>query len=231
MICDTIMSERSLIGDEMSKEQDFKTLYAKSLEKRDNLTVKQKKILEVSLELFATQGFEATTSAQIAEKAGVSAGSVYHHFQNKKELLIAVLTPLFSTGIQTMADEFITSTFEQKFVTFDDFITTIIADRMTFIHDNIWELRLIFGQLLTNKSLADQIKKIIGAQMAKAVIPTIDRFKAEKKIIDLPDEVICSFIFGPIISYLGKLILNVDSSKLDEEIQYTSRLLIRSLCP
>lgn len=231
VVCDIIMSEHSFIRDKMPKEQDIKTLYTKSLEKMDNLTTKQKKILEVSLELFATQGFEATTSAQIAEKAEVSAGSVYHHFQNKKELLIAVLTPLFSMSMQTVADEFISSAFEQKFLTLDDFIITTVTDRMTFIYDNIQELRLMFEQLLTNKSFGDQIKKIMGEQIIKAVIPTIEYFKNKKEIIDLPNETICSFMFGPIIAYFGKLVLDIDFYVLDKEIQYTSQLLIRALHP
>lgn len=44
------------------------------------------KALEAALELFSHQGFGATTMRQIAEKAGVSVGNVYHHFKGKEEI-------------------------------------------------------------------------------------------------------------------------------------------------
>ena len=61
----------------MSEEQTLNEVYADTLKKMENLTEKQKKVLQASLELFASQGFEATTSQQIAKRAGVSVGSVY----------------------------------------------------------------------------------------------------------------------------------------------------------
>lgn len=48
-------------------------------------------ILEAALALFSHQGYRATSIREIAERAGVSTGNVYHHFRDKdaifKELL------------------------------------------------------------------------------------------------------------------------------------------------
>lgn len=79
----------------MSEEQTLNEVYADTLKKMENLTEKQKKVLQASLELFASQGFEATTSQQIAKRAGVSVGSVYHTFPTKQAILVAVLAPIF----------------------------------------------------------------------------------------------------------------------------------------
>lgn len=40
-------------------------------------------ILEAGLALFASQGYRATNMRQIAERAGLSVGNIYHHFPNK----------------------------------------------------------------------------------------------------------------------------------------------------
>jgi len=40
-------------------------------------------VLDAALELFSTQGYRATTLRQIAERAGLSVGNIYHHFPNK----------------------------------------------------------------------------------------------------------------------------------------------------
>ena len=41
--------------------------------------------------LFTARGFDATTIDDIAERAGVAKGAVYHHFPSKEELFVAVL--------------------------------------------------------------------------------------------------------------------------------------------
>ena len=40
-------------------------------------------VLDAALALFSTQGYRATTLRQIAERAGLSVGNIYHHFPNK----------------------------------------------------------------------------------------------------------------------------------------------------
>lgn len=55
------------------------------------MTEKQEKILKAALELFATQGFAATSTAKVAKKAGVSEGLIFRHFENKQGLLEAIM--------------------------------------------------------------------------------------------------------------------------------------------
>jgi AcrR family transcriptional regulator len=48
-------------------------------------------ILEAALELFSHRGFGATSVRDIATKAGVSTGNVYHHFPDKDALFRTLL--------------------------------------------------------------------------------------------------------------------------------------------
>jgi len=48
-------------------------------------------VLESALELFAQNGYAHTTTRQIAQKAGISTGLMYHYFAGKEALLKAVL--------------------------------------------------------------------------------------------------------------------------------------------
>ncbi len=50
---------------------------------------KKKRIFEVAIDLFLTNGFDNTSMDQIAEQAGVSKQTVYSHFRNKEELFSA----------------------------------------------------------------------------------------------------------------------------------------------
>jgi len=48
---------------------------------------KRDKILEVMLRLIKEQGIQATPMAQVAKEAGVAAGTIYHHFASKEQLV------------------------------------------------------------------------------------------------------------------------------------------------
>jgi AcrR family transcriptional regulator len=53
-------------------------------------------LLVAARELFADKGFAATGREEIAERAGVTRGALYHHFASKTELAAAVVEQLES---------------------------------------------------------------------------------------------------------------------------------------
>ncbi len=55
-----------------------------------NKASKRRRILEAATELFTEQGFEATTTAAIAKRAGIGAGTLYLYVESKEDLLVAV---------------------------------------------------------------------------------------------------------------------------------------------
>ncbi|MCH1625962.1 TetR/AcrR family transcriptional regulator [Ferdinandcohnia quinoae] len=53
--------------------------------------VKKQLIMEKAIELFAKQGFEATSVQQITEQCGISKGAFYLSFKSKGELIVALI--------------------------------------------------------------------------------------------------------------------------------------------
>ncbi|GFZ96487.1 TetR/AcrR family transcriptional regulator [Nesterenkonia alkaliphila] len=53
---------------------------------------KRRHILDSAAVLFAEQGYERTTTAQLCSQAGISPGALYHYFPGKKQVFLAVLT-------------------------------------------------------------------------------------------------------------------------------------------
>jgi TetR/AcrR family transcriptional repressor of nem operon len=51
----------------------------------------QERLLQIAFQLFHEQGFHATGVATILREAGVNAGSMYHFFKSKDDLLLKVL--------------------------------------------------------------------------------------------------------------------------------------------
>ena len=48
-------------------------------------------ILDAALALFSHQGYRATSMREIADRAGVSTGSVYHQFKDKEAIFLTLL--------------------------------------------------------------------------------------------------------------------------------------------
>jgi AcrR family transcriptional regulator len=87
------------------------------------------RIMETALDLFASKGINKTSSNEIAQKAGVSIGTFYSYFENKKDLFLEILEnhlENFITGIYTVnaADtipikDIIKDHIHKAFLTFD----------------------------------------------------------------------------------------------------------------
>jgi TetR/AcrR family transcriptional repressor of nem operon len=78
--------------------QSEQILQMKTLLKERNIDTKKlregvaeltrQKIVDAAMRLFASDGYQNTSIDKIAQDAGVTKGAVYHHFKDKKELLM-----------------------------------------------------------------------------------------------------------------------------------------------
>src|SRR5215218_10097699 len=62
----------------------------------------RERLILAAVDLFTEQGYDATTVAQIAERAGVTKSTFFRHFPDKRELLVAgqeTLSRLLAEGI------------------------------------------------------------------------------------------------------------------------------------
>ncbi|WP_213000825.1 TetR/AcrR family transcriptional regulator [Winogradskya consettensis] len=67
----------------------------------------RERLVMAAVDLFTEQGYDATTVAQIAERAGVTRSTFFRHFPDKRELLVAgqeTLSLLLAEGIAEAPD-------------------------------------------------------------------------------------------------------------------------------
>jgi AcrR family transcriptional regulator len=134
--------------------------------------VKKQLIMEKSLELFAKQGFEATSVQQITEHCGISKGAFYLSFKSKDELIIALIDHFMSQFISNI-DYVVKNSkddkllFEFYYATFDsfhkqsDFAKILIKEQMQSINE---ELILKFHSYdrLIEKVILEMIEQLYG---------------------------------------------------------------------
>jgi AcrR family transcriptional regulator len=98
-------------------------------------------IMETSLELFAENGYHATSISQIAEKAGISKGLMYNYFESKKELLEALITHGFDSIFENFDVNHDEALKEEEFIYF-------IKQNFQLLRENLQHWKLFFSLLL-----------------------------------------------------------------------------------
>ena len=61
---------------------------------------RREQLIEVATKLFAKHGYEATTTAAIADAAGVTEPILYRHFKSKQELFVAIVREMSDQTMQ-----------------------------------------------------------------------------------------------------------------------------------
>ena len=131
---------------------------AKSMEKSNT----REQILEAALDLFAVNGYEATSISQLADAVGIRKASLYSHFANKQDILDNVV----ETVLKGYADHsiFVRANWDDPEFTKDKIgmnaedVAQLIQGEMRFIlhdpHISKGRILLIFEQY-RNEELAE----------------------------------------------------------------------------
>src|SRR5690625_84457 len=91
-----------------------------------DLTEKQRDILKAAVKLFAENGYAATSTSEIARKAGVAEGTIFRHYKTKKELLLSLVSPVEVSLLAPMIKQDLEKVLGQKYETFQEFIRAMI---------------------------------------------------------------------------------------------------------
>lgn len=59
-------------------------------------------ILEAAAEVFVERGFDAATTRDIGERAGILSGSLYHHFATKEEMLFVLVSEVYTEALSSL---------------------------------------------------------------------------------------------------------------------------------
>ena len=56
-----------------------------------NIDNSKEQILEAAMKVFVKNGYEQTKMDVIADVSGLSKGAIYHHYESKKDLFLALI--------------------------------------------------------------------------------------------------------------------------------------------
>ncbi|MDX2240520.1 MAG: TetR/AcrR family transcriptional regulator [Leptolyngbyaceae cyanobacterium bins.302] len=116
------------------------------------------RILKSALRLFARQGYDGTTTRDLAEAANVAEGTLFRHFPNKKAILIEVATQGWVEILTDLLTE-LSGMGSYKAV------AQVMRRRMLHLHENADMLRVCFMEAQFHPDLRDHIQTEVIAKM------------------------------------------------------------------
>ena len=197
--------------------------YQRQINNKD-MPVGKKKVLAAALELFSNNGFHATTTAKIAQLAGVSEGTIYKYFPSKNELLKQLLTPLF---LKIKNNFFIKV---QNYHNLTELVSFFVEDRVQFVINNFSLFKLFIQEVLIQSPMAEILDNILNDQ--EGIFSDLQKLKDNFPEINQqlsPLEILRIFL-GPMIVYIFQnQLFQAEVENYHQDLELIKRQIIAGL--
>lgn len=168
---------------------------------QQKLPAGQKKVLIAAIHLFASRGFHATTTAEIAKEAQVSEGTIYKYYSSKRNLLNSLLTPL----LKSIRDNFIAKLDETQ--PLDKLIQQAVEDRIQFGTENFDLIKILVQEILTSTDQSLPLTEVING--TDGLAEQLSKLKDTYPFINqsLTTIQMLRIIIGPLLAYVSQICL------------------------
>ncbi|WP_122035567.1 TetR/AcrR family transcriptional regulator [Aliivibrio sp. EL58] len=163
---------------------------------------KKQQTIKAAIELFAVQGYEKTSIAQICESANVSKGLVFHHFKNKEDLLKAVFVRMaeiisnVSENANLLNEE---ASVKEKFITLLEHIFLSMTNpEQKLFYQFDYQVKCQPSMRLILKDLLDERYKLMMASFDGILcdIPNANHFVDSHMLIAEIDGIALNYLFS-----------------------------------
>jgi AcrR family transcriptional regulator len=181
------------------------------------LTEKQRKILESAIDVFAEKGFAATSTNEIAKRAGVAEGTIFRHYKTKKDLLAAIVSPLLTKMVAPFViKDFKRDVFEKEYESYSDFLRKLMENRLKFARGHVPLLKILIQEIAFQPEFKAAFEKIFREHIYPLFKNVVRHFKEKGELKDMPEDTIIRLTISTIVSTIIARILILNDSEIDE---------------
>jgi len=215
----------------MNEQQWLKELLQRNGEDV-KLSEKQIKILQAAIEMFAEKGYAATSTSEIAKRAGVAEGTIFRHYKTKKDLLLAIVTPtLFKSVAPFLAKEFGKEVFESQYQSYEDFIRALLRNRYQFVKKYLPAIRVFWQEIAFHAEIKEQFQRIFTTHVYQKFKQIVEHFQEKGELTAIPVDSVIRMTITTIAGFLlTRFIVLPDYDWDDEaEMERTVQFLMHGL--
>ncbi|MCK4259446.1 MAG: TetR/AcrR family transcriptional regulator [Halanaerobiales bacterium] len=196
-------------------------------------TKTKSRILENAIEVVAKKGYSASSTKEIAEKAGISEATLFKYYGTKDELLNQIVLKTIDKFHNYSLNEAFPHTFEiAQNQTSQYLIREMIKERFIFFEENFPAFRVIMQEMMVNENIRKIFKEKIWATMESISNQIFDRGKERGELKDINNYFLRKAFFGMLFfsSIFENLLLDEDQKyTLDEQIDSMVDILFNGI--
>lgn len=165
----------------------------------------KRQVMLAALHLFADNGINNTSTAQIAKQAGVSQATIFKYFHTKDELLMAILDPLFNNLFSEYKSTFKDKILEvatDKQISLQQVIYTLVKDRFNIVFENRNAVIILITGILIDDKIRQRFVSLLQTGVSEIdpkLLELLSRF--DKFNQDLSLYVLLRIFINQIASY------------------------------
>lgn len=197
------------------------------------MTEKQRKIIKAAVETFSEKGFAASSTSEIAQKAGVAEGTIFRHYKTKKDLLLSIVAPMMAKLIAPFVLKDFNKVLNSTYPKYEDFLRAVIKNRMEFARHNLPIIKIMLHELPFQSELQAQFKEHIAQKVFIRLQEVVEHFQNEGQIVALPSHVVVRISVSVLIGFVFARFFLLPEADWNEEqeIEYSIDFIMHGLAP
>ncbi|MCG1021268.1 TetR/AcrR family transcriptional regulator [Sutcliffiella horikoshii] len=194
------------------------------------MSEKHRKILEAAIETFAEKGYAATSTNEIAKKAGVAEGTIFRHYRTKKELLLSIVSPTVAKFVAPhMAKSFSKEVLEGEYESYEAFLRKLAYNRYEFINQNFPILKIFIQEV----AFHEEFQKPYFTLFQEVILPNFTKvvvhFQEKGDLKNLPPETIIRLTISTIAGTIFTQRFLDKDQDFDQELEVAITFLMDGL--
>jgi AcrR family transcriptional regulator len=199
----------------MSEEE----LMIQQLFDEEKLTDKQKKIIVAAIESFSEKGYAATSTSEIAKKAGVAEGTIFRHYKTKKELLMSIVVPLMAKMIGPFVVNDFNKVLDRQYDRVEDFLKATIENRREVLKKLLPVIKILLQEIPFQPELKELFLEQIAKKIFDRVSTIIKSYQEKGQIIEMPPESVARLAITSILGFLISRYVLFPHLEWDDELE------------
>jgi AcrR family transcriptional regulator len=185
----------------------------------DKLTDKQKKIIIAAIETFSEKGYAASSTSEIAKKAGVAEGTIFRHYKTKKDLLVSIVAPLMTKFIAPLVVKDFNKVLDREYETVEEFLRATIENRRDLLIRMLPVVKIMLQEIPFQPELRAQFFDLVVKNIFNSVEKVIKGYQEKGLLIDMPPESIARLTITNILGFLFSRYILFPQLEWDDELE------------
>jgi AcrR family transcriptional regulator len=213
------------IDDASTIDRPFKDLQKTSVTRVRNRAAREQALIMAARKLFATRGYEASTTREIASEAGCAEGLIHRYFKGKAGLLVALIQSHMREEVSDM---------EQRLKPAANLRDEIIQ-LVDFELDRMWAerefLKVVVPRAMVDPTLGGTVRNAGIAHRAEAILGRLGKFREFHDLSKPQAESLVQFVgvLGLMFGFMRPAVLGEDRQHAREAALAIARMLVATL--